>query len=215
MNHAGYWTDFRAWAIEDRSEETEAALAAFRRILPRWTALLDASEKAHGASRADPNAAWREAVSTRVTSTAVEVLSDRERETVRSHYGLPVRLDDLIEAYIEFGRGDHPLGDTDAGSGLLTGPEYWLGWGALSDACLELELRPVFWGKHNRASLAGLLADGLLRGRFPVRGFDQAMDEEEIGAYVRELAPEDGRAELRKRLRESGLTLDTVGGSGP
>jgi hypothetical protein len=176
-------------------------------------ALLDASHPSNAASRADGKAAWREGVSTRVTATAVEVLSDRERETVRSHYGLPVRLDDLIEAYIEFGRGAHPLGETEPRSGLLAGPEYWLVWGALSDACLELELRPVFWGKHNRATLAGLLADGLLRGRFPVRGFDQPMDEEEIGAYVRELAPEDVRAELRKRLRETGLTLEIMRGA--
>lgn len=208
MDHAGYWRDFREWAIERPTEETDAALAALRRILPRWMALLNAGDSASGGSRGDREEEWRDAVSTRVTSTAVSILSDRERETVRSHYGLPVRIDDLIEAYIEFGRGDHPLPEPEQRNEPLAGPGFWLVWGALADACLELELRPVFWGKHTRAFLAGLLADGLLRGRFPFRGFDRPIDGDAIGVYVRDLSPEDVRGELRRRLRESGLAID-------
>lgn len=226
MDHDAYWSEFDDWAIRARSEAVDAALAALLRVLPGWSDLLrrrretgdgggggadgpdEDARHAHGNQENGAEVhAWREAIATPVTSTAISLLSDRERATVRRHYGLPVRLDDLIEAYVHFGRGAWSRGD-EREDDPLRGPTYWLVWGGLADACLTLELRPVFWRKHTRAFLAGLMADGAHRGRFPITGIREGISSEELAEYVQGLTAEEVRSELRRRLAESGLTVE-------
>jgi hypothetical protein len=196
-----YWREFDRWSLFDRTPEVDAAIGRFLfgGVVQHWMEW--------AAARAS-EANWTAAIEEPDTRAAITLLATRQAETVTGHFGNPVPLLTLLDCYDRFGSDrlpPDPLRPTEPRHNM-NGASMWFIWSAFADACLRLQIEPVFWRGHLRAILLGMLNDGVFRGRFAVSGF-AATDagRAAMSDHVQALPDGDLVAEAVRRFRESGL----------
>lgn len=198
-HHNAYWRDFDNWAMFKSPPDVRAAIGAFFPVAPKWFSYA----KGPGSEYE-----WATAIASPQVQSALKLLSQRQKETVAQYYGDPIDMIALLDSYKRFGAGTlphDPLRPQDP-EHKMNGREMWFFWAAFSDACLRSGIDVDFWKQEMRAIFAGLMHDGLFRGRFAVRGFsaDDA-GSAAILEYVRGLADPDLQLELRTRFSDSGV----------
>jgi hypothetical protein len=197
--HNAFWRDFDNWAMFDATPEVTDAINVFFGIAFTWM------EFARDPAQLP---AWETALESDGVADALTLLSTRQADTVARHYGNPTPLLTVLDAFEQFGAGrlpDDPLRPGDPHS--MNGPEMWFFWSAFADGCIREGVADVFWQDYARAVLAGLMHDGLFRGRFTIQGFDPADPQtpDRVRASVRQLPAANVPTELARRFRESGL----------
>jgi hypothetical protein len=197
--HVAFWRDLDDWAMFHATTDVEDAIGVVFQLFPVWQALAR-----------DPAAeqAWINALTSDEARAAVAMLAARQKQTVESHYGLPVPLLTLLDGFDRFGNNQLPddeLRPQDPRHNM-NGAIMWFVWSGFADACVRLDLSAPFWRFYMRAILCGLLNDGVFRNRFRVQGFsDTEEDRLKIFTYCQTLADADLPRELRRRFVESGL----------
>jgi hypothetical protein len=201
--HNDYWRDFDNWSMFEAKPEIEEAIGEFFDRVPVWWAA--AGDPAHLPD-------WTNAISEGPAQAAIGLLSTRILDSVHSHYGSPINLDDLLESYELFGADrlpEDPL-RPDAPRHNMNSPIMWFFYTAMVDAKLRISSAPAAqeWEFMARAVLIGLLNDGLFRDRFNVVGFSpDAAGTQAIRSFVRSLANADLLPELAKRFVDSQLVV--------
>ena len=201
--HNDYWRTFDDWSMFQATPEIRAAIGEFFDRVPVWWAA--ARDPAHLPD-------WTNAISEGPAQAAIGLLATRILDTVHSHYGSPINLDDLLESYELFGADrlpEDPL-RPDAPRHNMNSPIMWFFYTAFVDANLRISSAPAAqeWEFMARAVLIGLLNDGLFRGRFEVVGFSaDPAGTQAIRSFVRSLANTDLLPELAKRFVDSRLAL--------
>ncbi len=202
VRHNDYWRDFDNWAMFQATQEVQDAIGEFFNQAPTWMAF---------AKDSPTLSAWLTAISQLPVQQAIGVLAPRILETAHTHYGNPLRLDDILESYELFGADrlpDDPFRPADPRHNM-NGEIMWFFYAAFTDANLRPPASPEYeeWITMGRAILIGLLNDGIFRGRFPVIGFtaDEA-GAQVIRAFVRTLPKDNLADELARRFVDSRLT---------
>ena len=179
--------------------EIQDAVGVVFQFFPAWQAF------ARDATR---EKAWTDSLSADSVRPAAAMLSARQKQTVESHYGVPVPLLAVLDGFERFGNDglpDDPLRPQDTRHNM-NGAIMWFVWSAFAEACLRLEMSPDFWRFYMRAILCGLLNDGVFRGRFKVQGFSAtAADHLKIFTYCQQVPDVNLPGELRSRYADSGL----------
>jgi len=198
--HVAYFRDLDDWAAWH--------------VTPEIWQMIDAVQTANGlwpdyAMDTSHEQAWVGAISDTALIPAFTLLARRQQETVEAHYGVPVPLLTLLDAYERFGNDglpDDPLRPQEVRHNMDS-PGMWFKLAAFADACTRLGIAVDFWTFFQRPILCGLLNDGLFRpGRFRVEGFPATADgREAVFAFVQQVPDADLAAEIRKRYAESGL----------
>jgi hypothetical protein len=158
----------------------------------------------------DPSAReqWLAAVHQPEIQAAAVMLSQRQQQTVGSHYGTPLPLLAVLDGFQQFGADTLPddrLRPADHRH-RMNGASMWFAWGAFAEACVVLGIETEFWCFFTRAILCGLLNDGLFRSRYPVKGFPATAEgQRAILAFVQQVKDDDLQAEIRQRYVDSGL----------
>ncbi len=201
--HNAFFRDFDNWAMFMADPQTVDDINAYFAAADEYFAFAT-----------DPGAEpdWATALLNSDVVAAVQRLEQRQRETVISHYGSPVPLLTLLDAYIRFGDNslpDDPLRPVDVRHNM-NGQSMWFFWAGFGDACVRLSLTTgissEFWFGMSRAILVGLLNDGLFRGRFTVTGFTPDADgKAAVLNHVQGISDSDLQNELISRLRDSGI----------
>ena len=197
--HNALWREFDNWAMFQASPEVSDAINVFFPVTLQWRSFAN-----------DPTQeqAWQTAIEQSEVRQAIKLLSDRQYQSFRDHFGLPIPLPDFLDAFERFGDNslpDDPQRPEDRRHNM-NGAGMWFIWSAFCDACLRLELRTEFWTGMARGLLIGLLNDGLFRGRFNVNGFAADLaGKQAIRKLVVDLADSDLQSELRIRFTDSGL----------
>ena len=199
MIHVAFWRDFDDWAMFHVTPEVQDAVGVIFQVFATWRAFA-------GDPAAEP--LFVSAVSSAAVRPAVAMLSERQKQTVESHYGVPVPLLAVLDGFERFGNDglpDDPLRPGDPRHNM-NGPIMWFIWSAFVEVCLQLNISPKFWRFYARLILCGMMNDGLFRGRFVVRGFGATPEgRTSIFRYVQEVPDADLPGELRRRYVESGL----------
>ncbi len=207
VQHNHYWREFDNWAAFHRPPGIQEAVGLSSGVARVWA----------GFARGTPSEQeLQSAIESPRTLAAVQLLARRQMQTIEAHYGNPIPLRNLLESYELFGRGidnaglpEDPLRAGDPHQ--MNGPQMWFNWTAMADACLRAStpIAPEFWRGHIRAILAGLMNDGVVRGRFPVDGFD-ASDPDvscRIREHVRGIPDGELQKELLARFRRTEFSL--------
>ncbi|HEV2853643.1 MAG TPA: ferritin-like protein [Thermoanaerobaculia bacterium] len=197
--HNAFWRELDAWSLFRATEEVQEAEGVVFDLVNSWFAF---------AKDATQEAQWLAATRQPAVETAVNMLSDRQLQTVESHYGTPLPLLAVLDAFQQFGADTlpaDPLRPSDPRH-RMNGASLWFVWGAFAEASISLGISTEFWRFLTRAILCGLLNDGVFRGRFTVHGFSATPEGKlEILAHVQQLTDEDLQVEVRQRFAESGL----------
>ena len=157
-----YWRVFDNWALFQAEPEVQGAVGQFFGVVGNWLAFAT-----------DPAAEqqWVDAIAQPPARDAISLLSSRQAETIRQHFGSPVQFLTLLDAYERFGNDslpDDPL-RPQRPRHSMDGAQMWFNWSAFGDACLRLGFEPELWRAHLRAILLGLLNDGVWDSREPER----------------------------------------------
>mgnify|MGYP000974075784 CR=1 FL=1 len=170
--------------------------------MPWFAAALDAS-------RLPP---WTAAVAKPEVGMATARLEAGQRELITQYYGQTLRLADLYDGYEQFGADLLPLDDRrDDPHHRMNGETMWGYWFAFCDASIRLagttpSIPAAFWRSVARATLIGMMNDGVYRQRFTVNGFANVpQDHARMRTFVAGLADSMLPDEMLKRIRESGL----------
>ena len=197
--HNAFWRELDEWSLFRATEEVQEAEGVVFDLVGAWFAYAkDAAQEPQ----------WLAAVQQPAVDVAVRMLSARQFQTVESHYGTPLPLLAVLDAFQEFGADTLP---TDPLRPLdprhrMNGASLWFVWGAFAEASITLGISIDFWRFLTRAILCGLLNDGVFRGRFNVSGFSATpAGKLAILAHVQQLADADLSAAVRQRFAESGL----------
>ncbi len=198
--HNAFWREFDDWAMFSATGEVQDAEGVVM-----GEAFVRYQAYAHDAAQLD---AWVNAVRTAPAPEAIALLGERQLETIAKHYGDPIDPAGLLAGFELFGRGELPPDPLRPAhpNHRMDGAQMWFIWGSFVDACIRLPFRAESWHTVGKAILAGLLHDGVFRGRYPVTGFsaDEA-GKSAMRAFVTGLGSEELLADLRKRFLESGL----------
>lgn len=200
--HNAYWREFDNWAMFAVSPEVQAAIGSFMGSAAMlWMAYaLDNSREQ----------AWEDAIKASSMSTTLTLLSTRQTQTVREHFGRPIIWKNVLDSFEKFGSNTLPddhLRPVDPRHNM-NGATMWFFWSAFADACLRLDIDRDFWLNNTRAILLGLMSDGLFRGRFQVKGFT-ADDEgkKAVRSHVEQMDKDELRDELVRRYQDSGFRV--------
>ncbi len=197
--HVAFWRDFDDWAMYHATPEIQDAIGVVFQFFTSWQVFVRDATK---------EKTWTDSLSVNSVRLAVAALSARQKQTVESHYGVPVPLLAVLDGFERFGNDglpDDPLRLQDPRHNM-NGAVMWFVWSAFAEACLRLEISSDFWRFYMRAILCGLLNDGVFRGRFEVRGFTSTTEDHlKIFAYCQQVSDADLPGELRNRYAESGL----------
>ena len=202
--HVEFWYDFDNRSMYQATQETRDAIDAFFGIADAWFAF---------AKDPSQEPTWAAAVADPAVRSAVVRLEDIQRQVVVQHYGRPLPLLTLLDSFEKFGADQLP---SDARrpqdpQHRMNGKIMWFYWAAFWDACLRLApsqaaIPTEFWRAMGRGILLGLLNDGLVRGRFSVRGFPAgSAGQGATRGFVRQVPQDQLPAELARRYSESGL----------
>jgi hypothetical protein len=202
--HVAFWRDLDNRSMFQATPQTQQDVNTFFGVADTWLAF---------ARGAGTEAAWVQNLADPTVRDAVTRLEALQRGTVTTHYGRPVPLRTLLDAFEQFGADtlpDDPQRPQDVRH-RMNGKIMWFFWCAFCDACLRLSgalavIPAPFWQGIGRAILLGLLNDGLIRGRFPVRGFTaDASGRQNMRDFVQQVPSDHLSDELASRLRDSGL----------
>ncbi|WP_321473689.1 ferritin-like protein [uncultured Paludibaculum sp.] len=197
--HNAFWRDFDDWAMYHASDETQSAIGVTFGFFPAWQGFAKDATKEGG---------WTEALVADGVHAAVEMLAVRQKQTLESHYGLPVPLLAVLDGFERFGNDglpDDPLRPQNPRHNM-NGAIMWFIWSSFAEACIRLDVVAEFWRFYMRAILCGLLNDGVYRKRFNVRGFSPVEEDHlKIFEYCQRVPDADLTAELRSRYADSGL----------
>lgn len=200
--HNHFWRSLDDWSMNSATQSAVADVIAFMDIArSAWLAF--AGDPAHETD-------WKTAISQNGMPAIIARLEQSQRNTVVQAYGLPVAFLSLLDAFEKFGRDDlpdDPLHGDDPRH-RMDGRTQWFIWGAFADACLRQgsPLPVDFWSAMLRVILAGLINNGLFRGRFPVQGFSRdAAGAAAINLHVRSLNDNELASQLIRRFQDSHL----------
>jgi len=197
--HLAYFRDLDDWSNFHSTPEVRIAVESAFTLLDPWMAF------AKDASREQ---AWIDALSGDPVRQAVTLLSANQKQTVETHYGVPVPLLTLLDGFERFGNDGLP-DDPDrpeAPRHNMNAAIMWFMLSSFAEACVRLDVSTDFWTFHMRAILCGLLNDGLFRRRFTVQGFQPTPDGQlAVFQHVQAVADADLPAELRQRCVDSGF----------
>lgn len=197
--HNDYWREFDNWAMFQTTSDTRKAINNFFPVAEDVWMPFAVGTASLGQ--------WQNALAQPEVQQAVAYLGSRIMSTVRSFYGTPPNVSDLLESYELFGADklpDDPLRPVDPRHNM-NGAIMWFFYAAHIDAALRNNPPDAEdWDLLGRAVLIGLLNDGLFRGRFNVKGFtpDEA-GAQKIREFVRNLPSEKILDELMVRFKDS------------
>jgi hypothetical protein len=198
--HNAYWRDFDDWAMFHATSDVEDAIGEFFNRAPKWLAFARDPAKLSD---------WTTALAEGPAVAALALLGGRILDTVRSHYGNPIALNDLLDSYERFGANtlpDDPLRPVDPRHNM-NGEIMWFFYSAFVDASLRGAVPASDWALMGRAVLLGLINDGLFRGRFTVVGFTpDAAGAQAARQFLITLPDANIPGELARRFADSGLT---------
>lgn len=207
QTHLDYWRDFDDWAMFQVTPEMRRDINTVMSVAGDWMAYaLDPSLEAQ----------WEGvSVGSSLVLDPTLRIADRHIETLAKHYGNPIPLLTVLDGYERFGADSLPNDPARPADERhnMNGATMWFFWAAFADTCLRhgasggwsAEFLDVVRG-HTRAIIAGLMNDGLFRGRFQVPGFEATeAGRVAVRDHVRGLSDQALIAELTKRYAESGF----------
>lgn len=193
------WRGFDEWAMFSATPEVGKAIGVFFSVSDRWRDF---------ARNPSKEADWQSAIENSNTSSAIELLAERQFQTFNDHFGSPVPMRRFLDAFERFGDNSLP-DDIDRPKDVrhnMNGSGMWQMWSAFADACIRLSIRETFWNTMARGILLGQMNDGLFRGRFTVKGFERSSEGKvAMRTFVTDLSDADVAQQLLERFIDSGL----------
>jgi hypothetical protein len=108
---------------------------------------------------------WLNDIRTADNTAAIKFLSDNQLRIMKSHFGDPLGLDALADAFWHFGSGDlplDPLRPVDPHH-RMNGASMWMVWLGFADACIRLGIDAANWSNIIKIISLGLVGDALFR----------------------------------------------------
>jgi len=108
---------------------------------------------------------WSNDISAAANTAAIKFLSDNQLRIMKSHFGDPLGLDALADAFWHFGSGDLPLDPLRPADPhhRMDGATMWVVWLGFADACIRLGIDAANWSNIIKVISLGLVGDALFR----------------------------------------------------
>jgi len=119
-----------------------------------------------GFSQTPPNTAdWVNQIRASDTTAAIKFLADNQLRIMKSHFGDPIAMDSLADAFWHFGSGDLPLDPLRPSDPhhRMDGASMWVTWLSFADACIRLGLNTAELSNIIKIISLGLVGDALFR----------------------------------------------------